>query len=221
VKLKAKIGDLLEAVTQVSATLDRKGEVSGKMHIRASNKGCLYLYSTNMTAETLTKIPAEVEEEGQVLVDHHKIQDGLNGLNREAEVLLSLTPSGGTLKGQSGKTKFSAPASAEVGEMASRIKALPFSEASTSKIPAGTLAEFLRRGMFCIPLDKTGQYASLAGMKISDNGSGYEAMASDNAIACRIHVETKETGLGKGIVIPYASLGATEQLAQSQAWRRR
>jgi DNA polymerase III sliding clamp (beta) subunit (PCNA family) len=217
-KLKINLGHLLDAITQVATTLDRKDSAAGRMYLKAQKNGTgfLYLYSTNMIAETLVKIGADIEEEGAVLIEHSQIVQGFNGLDRDKLVSLALVlgkPKNASLKVQTGKTKFSVGVDVQVDAIAARLKNLPPVDSTGSKVPAASIGEFIRRSLFCIGNDETGQYANLTGLRIINKATGPEAMATDGRIAVCIQIDDKLQGLAKGIVIPHQALGPLGALA--------
>lgn len=219
-KLRTTVGALLEAYQQVSPTLDRKG-ASANLYLNANEKmGFLYLYSTNLLSETVTKIklsPDELELPGEVLVNPGKLNDGLTGLPKETPVSLQLTPTGNALKVQAGNVKFSLAANTGVKEIADRMRAIPARTAEASLvIPASELGEFTKRSVFCIPNDQTGQRANLAALKLSTGIEVEEAIATDGSIAVHITSTKKQSkgdGLGAtGLLIPAQALQPLSQL---------
>lgn len=208
-KLKTKVGDLLDAFAQTSLTLDKKGVISGNLYVRAEDKtNSQYLYSTNLVSETLIRVPATVEAPGEVLVNPRKIKDGLTGISREHEVSLSLNESKTVMTIKSGKTKFTVTTDPNVALMAGKAKGTLASKPTTITMSASLLAEILSRSIFCIPNDETGQKQALAALKISDSSERTDAYATDGTIAVRISNKRDEgnLGLGKGVLLPSPSL---------------
>lgn len=210
-KLRTTIGALLDAFALTTPTLDRKG-AGANLYLNANETSKhLYLYSTNMIAETATKIKVEeMESGGEVLVNPSKLRDGLSGLDKTSPVSLELTPTGNMLKVQSGKVKLSLAASSDVKELSSRLRTIPFKSEPVVSVPITELTEFTKRSVFCIPNDETGQRAALAALKLSDSDTCEEAFATDGSIAVHIissKKQSKGVGLGQGgLLIPAVAL---------------
>jgi len=209
-KLRTTVGALLEAFELVTPTLDRKGSASN-LYLQASEKAqFLYLYSTNLISETATKLKAEVETNGEALINPSKLKDGLAGLPKPTPVSLTLAPTGNVLKVQAGNVKFSLACSVDVKDLATKMHAIPSKLEPTSIVPVEELIEFTKRAVFCIPNDQTGQRQNLTALKISDTPEREEAFATDGAIA--VHVSSakrqgKGSGLGNsGLLIPSSAL---------------
>jgi len=174
--------------------------------------GFLYLYSTNLFSETATKIKAEIETPGEVLVNPGKLADGLSGLPRETAVSLVLTPTANSLKVQAGTVKFSLAANTSVRELGDKMKAIPSKLPPVAIIPVDEMIEFTKRSGFCIPNDQTGQRANLAALKLSTSDEREEAFATDGSIVVHITSAKKQSkgdGLGAtGLLIPAQALQA-------------
>ncbi len=215
-KLKTTVGALLDAFALTSPTLDKKGS-SANLYLNANEKlGFLYLYSTNLFSETATKIKAEIETPGEVLVNPGKLADGLSGLPRETSVSLVLTPTANSLKVQAGTVKFSLAANTSVRELGDKMKSIPSKLTPVAVIPVTELIEFTKRSVFCIPNDQTGQRANLAALKLSTNDDREEAFATDGSIVVHITSAKKQSkgdGLGAtGLLIPAQALQALTSL---------
>lgn len=215
-KLRTTVGALTEAFALTSPTLDRKGS-SANLYLNANEKlGFLYLYSTNLLAETATKIKAEIETPGEVLVNPGKLSDGLSGLPKETPVSLTLTPTGNALKVQAGTVKFSLAANTAFKELGDRMRAIPAKSTPVAVIPATELIEFTKRSVFCIPNDQTGQRANLAALKLSTGTDREEAFATDGSIAVHIQSSKKQSkgeGLpASGLLIPAQALQALSSI---------
>lgn len=215
-KLRTTVGALLDALALTSPTLDRKG-TSANLYLNANEKlGFLYLYSTNMSCETATKIKAEIETPGEVLVNPGKLADGLSGLAKDTAVSLTLTPTGNSLKVQSGMLKFSLASNIAFKELGDRMRAIPSKSEPVAIIPATELIEFTKRSVFCIPNDQTGQRINLAALKLSTSKDREEAFATDGSIVVHISSSKKQSkgdGFGEiGLLIPSSALPALTSL---------
>lgn len=193
-KIRVKLGDLVEQVTQVAITVDRKAPDMpiGKVYLRAKNstvgdteevKSFLYLFSSNNASKTFIKLPIEaVETEGQTLIDAGKLLGSLVGRNPDAIVDLSVLADISKIRVKVGKNIANLPYDSAVDTAVAMIKALPKGE-PIAKIPAKTLIEFIRRSLFCIPLSENGQQKFAMGvLNIKGADGKYVAQASDGRI---------------------------------------
>lgn len=218
-KLRTTVGNLTESFALASPTLDTKGSASN-LYLNANDKlGFLYLYSTNLISETATKLKAEIETSGEVLINPKRLVDGLTGLSKDIAVTLSLTASGNSLRVQAGNVKFSLAANTSVRELGDRMKSIPSKAEPVSVIPVTELTEFTKRTVFCIPDDQTGQRANLAALKLATKDDYEEAFATDGSIA--VHVKSakkqgKGVGLGSGLLIPSQALGPLGSLSSKK-----
>lgn len=219
-KLKTTVGALLDAFAITSPTLDKKGP-SSALYLNASDKtGKLYLYSTNLRSETLTKVNISdngIEEAGEILINPSKLADGLSSLPKTTPVTMVSTPTGNALKVQAGNVKFSLAANVAVSDLSNRARAIPLKTDPIATIPTAELEEFCSRSEFCIPNDQTGQRANLAALRICSKSDKEEAVATDGSIAVRI-ASVKKQGKGDGIgetglQLPATSLPVLKSLA--------
>lgn len=214
-KIKTKVGDLLDAFAQTSLTLDKKGVTSGNLYLRSEDTtNSLYSYSTNLVSETLIRVPVTVETAGEVLVNPRKIVDGLAGISREQEVSFSLNESKTVMTVKSGKTRFTVATDPNVAQMAAKAKTTLSAKESATKISASVLAEILKKTIFCIPNDESGQRQALSALKLVDTEETEEAYATDGVLAVRISSKRSANGvgLGKGVLLPAPSLPALSSL---------
>jgi DNA polymerase III sliding clamp (beta) subunit (PCNA family) len=220
VKLKVNVGSLGEVCDQASLTLDRQASNPlGNMYLRAAKKeeeGFLYAYSNNLTAECMIKIPAEVEEEGEVLIHPARVKDFLMGRPKDAQVTLSSTEK--KLRIQFGASHASIGLHVQPEIPANLMKALPFKEKPLFTVKGADLAEFVRRSMFCIPPDDNGQAGQIiGGMYFTADETGYEVQATDGAIAAQVKVVGEK---GEGFVPFMLPLAALQPLSRIVAGRR-
>lgn len=222
-QLRTKVGTLLDTYALVAPTLDKKG-TSANLYLNMNDKsGFLYMYSTNLACETAAKLKPETEDvkAGEVLVNPSKLTDGLAGLPKDTPVTLVLTEKGNALNVKAGNVKFSLSANTNAKELGDRLRAIPSKSEPAAVVPTAELSEFIRRSIFCIPNDQTGQRANLAALKISDiENGGEEALATDGSIA--VHVtSSKKQGKGSigsnGILIPAQALQALSALVAKKS----
>lgn len=217
-KLKVNIGDMAELCALAQQTLDHKQAHTplGNMYLRAKkedpDKGWLYAYSTNLTSETLIKIPAEVEEEGEVLAHASKISDFLIGRSKEDQV--SVTKTETRLKLQYKRSRAEVAIHPQTNGLISMVKKMPLQTQPAFTVKGADLAEFVRRGMFCIPPDDNGQSGQvIGGLYFTPSAEGYEAQATDGAIAAQIKVKAEKNGDNVlSFMIPLKSLPPLERL---------
>lgn len=200
------MGALNDAFSIVSPTLDEKG-ISSNLYMHSSAPlGFLYLYSTNLASETATKIPVQSAENGNVLINPDKLKKGLVGLDKTESVELTLNEQG-LLTVKSGKVKFSLTTHSSARELEARMKAIPSKGDVLATIPVVGLVEFIKRSIFCIPNDQTGQRAYLSAMQLHSTDTTEEAYATDGTIAT--HLSTPKQGKGSlsaGLLIPNVAL---------------
>jgi len=217
-RLKVNIGSLVDAVNQVFATADKRATSTACVYIQAVKKSAdqqfLYIYSTNLLSETLTKIPAIIEEEGKVLLNPDQLIGGLQGRPRDDEIALTLESEGKKIKVAFGKAKFHVTADINVIAVENQLKKLPFTEPSIFKVNGKDMAEFIRRAQFCIPTDNTGQSNIFSCLNVVSTSTGYEGQATDNCIAVSVIVKASKAQPGEleGIKLPQASLAPLGKL---------
>lgn len=221
VKFRTKVGSLLDALALTAPTLDRKG-ASSNLYLEANDKSnYLYLYSTNLIAETSTKIKVEIEKPGKILINPIKLTEGLSGIGREVAIDIGLSKAG-TLKVSVSNVQFSLASSPDVEQLSTKMRAIPSKSDPVAVIPTTEISEFTKRAQFCIPNDQTGQRANLAALKISDTADKEEAFATDGSIAVYVSTTQRHTkpgcpGLGPlGILIPSQTLQALSQLTSKK-----
>ena len=217
-RLKVNIGDLVDSINQVFATTDRRATSSANVYIQAVRKAddqqYLYIYSTNLSSETLTKISAVVEDEGKILINPDQLLGGLQGRPRDGEVVLTSESEGKKVKVTYGKARFNIASDPEVASIETQLKRLPFNEPVMFKVNGRDMVEFIKKSQFCIPTDNTGQGSIFSCLHITDNAEGYSAQATDNSIATSISIKAKKLQpepLGS-LKLPQSSLGPLNKL---------
>lgn len=214
-KVKVSVGELSDLCGQVSQSLDRLTHTAlGHMYLRArkdGDKGWLYAFSTNLTTQALVKVPVEVEEPGEVLVQPDKINDFLISRDKEAEV--TMTKGDTYLRLQCRRSRVDLPTMPKEAELANLVKTMPFQDKESFKLKGADLAEFVRRGMFCIPPDDHGQAGQvIGGMYFTSGPEGYEAYATDGCIATQIRVQADKGNDLKPFMLPLKTLHPLQRL---------
>lgn len=231
-KFKVNVGLLLEAVNRVMATVDtaaskgagKPGSISSsKLYLWAKKSAdasvqVLYLYSTNMTAESFVKIEAEIETEGETLIDPEHLRGGLAKRNSEETAVVELVGADKArkIRVKIGKSQFHLGYDPQGTDyMRDKVKLIPFKAAPAFTMLGSDMTEFVRRGMFCIPNedDGTNRYR-LGGLKIVGKDEGYIAQATDGHIAARIRIKGEKKSSLNSVIVPQKSLPALNQLIQ-------
>jgi DNA polymerase III sliding clamp (beta) subunit (PCNA family) len=229
-KIRVKIGDLVEQVTQVAITVDHKAQDMplGKVYLRAINrpvaepgpletKPFLYLFSSDQASKTFIKIPIEAcEQEGQTLVDPAKLLGALLGRNPDSTVDLAVIPESAKIRVKVGKNVAHLPYDSSVDTAVAMVKALPKGE-PIAKIAATSLIEFIRRSTFCIPMAENGQQQFAMGvLNIKGAGGNYIAQATDGRIVAWHSAKQTETTTFDlpSLLVPLEALDPLQKLLQ-------
>jgi DNA polymerase III sliding clamp (beta) subunit (PCNA family) len=221
VKLKVNIGMLAQALNDSSTTLDGLSQMpTANAQLDAKNRGegdqWIYLYSTDLTSETLLKIPAQVESEGKCLFSPVQMLSGLSGHPTDGEVVISTTEDGLRLKVQYKSSRFHLGTADDTNKAVENcLSRMPTKISGTVTINAADFSEFCRRSMFCIPQDDNGQSRQVVGgmyMILNEDGS-HEVQATDGSIAAQVRV-TGEKSEGKlaPFMLPFKALGPVNRL---------
>jgi len=232
-KFSVKAGDLLDAVNKVSATIDKKkdagtGGILVSVH-KTETSSAVFLYSTNITAESTVKLQATVEMAGMTLLDPDQLRAGLQSRNPGdlAEIEL-VSPS----KGKAGSSDKPSRIRVKIGRnvfhlgydskgtdiMASRMNAIPFKQAPSYTVKGKDLNEFVRRAQFCIPRENEAtQRFAFSGMKLVSTDRGYEAHATDAHACARIVIKgQKGPKEMENILIPDVALPSLAKLVRKE-----
>jgi DNA polymerase III sliding clamp (beta) subunit (PCNA family) len=207
-KIRVKIGDLVEQVTQTAITTDKKAPdlPAGKVYLRAliqpakddteAAKNFLVLFSSNQgISKTLFKMEIEeVLEEGQVLIEPARLLGGLLGRDNSQIAELETLPDESKVRVKVGKNVMNLPFDASTDFAVSTIKAMPRGEA-VAKISAQTLLTFIKRSWFCIQADDNGQQKYALGvLNITGKDGFYTAQATDgNIVVQHVAAQTETT----------------------------
>src|ERR1035437_4807378 len=141
-KFSVKAGDLLDAVNKVSATIDKKNDAgTGGIFVsvhKTDTSSAVFLYSTNITAESTVKLQATVEMAGMTLLDPDQLRAGLQSRNpgdlAEIELILPTKSKAGDkpsrIRVKIGRNVFHLGYNDEGTKiMSSRMNAIPFKQA--------------------------------------------------------------------------------------------
>lgn len=214
-KLSTTVGKLLDAFNITSPTIDSKG-ITANLYMYANEASkSLYLYSTNMLAETATRLLVEeIESPGEVLINAARLIACLQGIAKESKVSMNLVDS--NLKVVCGNVKLNIPTSTGTKEMGDRLRSIPKTGTKENfSMPVTELLEFANRSEFCIPNDETGQRAILSVLKLTTEKDREEGFATDGSIAVHI-ASSKKQGKGEGLnselLIPAAALASLKSI---------
>lgn len=223
-----KVGDLVAAIDRVSATIDKKGEAgSNSILLNVFKKDAMqaaFLYTTNLVAETLAKVTCTVEEPGTSLLNPEQLRAGLAFRNPEDLVTLALVTTG---KGKSeiqrlratiGKNRFDLGYDATGAEaMLKLMRVIPTKESALCTIPGAALAQFVKRGSFCIPREGegTGKH-EMGGMRILVENGAYVAYATDGHVGARIRITGEGAATLAGVNLPQAALPPLAKLLRKE-----
>jgi DNA polymerase-3 subunit beta len=225
-KFQIKVGDLLNAVNDVSFTIDKKStEGSGGILVRAfktETEAAVLLYTTLHKAETVIKHKAEVEVPGQALLDPSQLRAGL--LHRNPDDLADVSriekkDHPVKIEVKIGKSVFHLSDNPTgMDEMAKRMQEIPFRQPEAYTMKGQALSEFVRRVSFCIPNENEGtQQFELGGMRLLCGDEGFEAQATDGHACARIIIKG-EKGPQKmeSILLPRLALPALAKLVKKE-----
>lgn len=229
-KIRVKIGDLVEQVTQAAITVDRKAENMplGKVYLRAVNrpaaepdppetKPFLYLFSSDQASKTFIKIPIEeIEQEGQTLVDPAKLLGSLLSRDPDRFANIEIIPEPAKLRVKVGKNVANLPFDSAVDSAVAMIRVLPKGE-PIAKIAATTMIEFIRRSGFCIPTAENGQQQFAMGVLNLKGANGrYIAQATDGRIVAWHSAKQTDTTTYDlpSLLIPLEALDPLQKLLQ-------
>lgn len=223
-KIRVRIGDLVDYITQAAITIDRKAmdQPSGKVYLRArikteadGDKFYLYLYSNNQASKTFTRVEiTEVEQEGETLIDPDKLLGGLQGRNPDQIATLHADGEKKKTQVKIGSSKFHVPFDAAVDIMAKAVKNLPTGKAF-SQVPASVLLEFIRRSSFCIPSGANGQQRfAMDVLALSAENGRYEARATDGHIICTNSAKIEDDTNLQQLLLPQEALVPLQKLLQ-------
>lgn len=223
-KLRIKVGELVEQISQAAITIDQKsvGQPNSRVYLRAAQKddvGVVYFYSTNQQAKTFIKSEAEVLSPGEVLVDPARLLGGLQGRDPSlvAEIEDVEKESGKVILVKIGRNKFQLKFEVGAEKLAAEISKLPFKNEPMATIPAQLLNDFIRRSSFCIPSSSNGQQRfAMDVMHVKAKNSTYSAQATDGNIVS-VHYGPKNEQLAFSIdslLIPQEALNPLQRIVQ-------
>jgi DNA polymerase III sliding clamp (beta) subunit (PCNA family) len=225
-KLKIKVGVLLQAVESVLSTIDKKGEETGTNSIlafarRGEAGGMVFFYSTMTKAETVVKCVADVEEPGECLLNPVQLRSGLLHRDPEAEAEIGEVTEDKVTKltVKVGRAKFCLPQNPNGLEGIKKLMLeIPFKQAEAYTIKGTDLAEFIRRVSFCSASENEGtQQFELSGMKILVADNGYQAQATDGHMCGRIIIKGEKGPVNmKEVLLPNEALNALSKLVRKE-----
>ena len=219
-KATLKVGDLVEAASVAANTVNSSLEnvnIGGLyMRSRVASKDLL-VFSSNLTAKTLLKIPANVEADGEVLIKPDKLLSLLQGRGADMDVVLSLNEAKNRLSVKVGRYPGFISARSDTGPVIGLMKALPLKGTPIVSLKAVELAEFCRRGMSAAP-PKDGIGFRRGAIYLSTWAEGYMVTATDGNSAVMVKAKTeKKGGEVPKLLISSESLGALLKLLEHKS----
>ncbi len=155
-QLKVKIGELREAITQASYTLDSKASSVGSwMYLIAvvateKDESRMYVYTSNLgMARTLLKISADVTKGGYALIVPRLLGQIISNLPAEEEIELGLSASGAKLQVKYGTLKSEIAVHADGQKASEVLSSIPFNAKPSLTVSAATLVDLINRTVFC------------------------------------------------------------------------
>ena len=153
---KIKIGDLREAITQASYTLDSKASSVGSwiyliaMAATEKDESRMYVYTSNLgMARTLLKIPADVIKSGYALIVPRLLGQTIGNLPAEEEIEIGLSASGAKLQVKYGTLKSEIAVHADGQKASEVLSSIPFNAKPCFTVSAATLVDLINRTAFC------------------------------------------------------------------------
>jgi len=223
-KLKVKVGELLDAINKAILTIDKKAKVGVNLVYLNANvtAQALYIFSTTMKSESTQKLACEVEVAGEVMVDPDILTSGLARRNPElvAEIeLVEHKKEGKRLRVKAGKTGAFHCLTGGIGldTMNERMMSVPFKGAPMCQVDGNNLNEFVRRAMFCIPKSDNGQTKlEFGGLKLFNSDLGSIGWATNGKAAAKIIIKGQSKSSLAGVIIPQESLPPLNALAKKE-----
>lgn len=196
-KVEVSVGALKEALRVVSTTVDPKtliAECSNVLirGVKQDDQGWLVLYSTTTRADTLTKIPATVEEDGCVLVRPDSILKGL--FNAAPDNVVKIQAEEGKdnkAKFRVGTSRFALVMNASKTLEQRLAKQYPLKTKPTLSIPAKFLKELYARTNFCVFVGEGHRYGGIRGVRIAIAEKKFRVWATDSVIATETYFTPK------------------------------
>lgn len=159
-QIKLNIGQLREAVTQASYTLDTKVNSpggwlrmiarQGKPSPAGNDKSKLYIYSTNLgLSRTLLKLEAEVTKEGEVAIIPKLLQSILASLPAEDSIELKTNGAGNYLQVKYETIESKIAVYSDGKKVSEVLQTFPFNAKSCTSVAAATLVDIINRTVFC------------------------------------------------------------------------
>jgi len=209
-RLKVKIGELREAISQASYTLDSKASSVGSwmyliaMAATEKDESRMYVYTSNLgMARTLLKIPADVIKSGYALIVPRLLGQIISNLPAEEEIEMGLSASGAKLQVKYGTLKSEIAVHADGQKASEVLSSIPFNAKSCLTVSAATLVDLINRTMFCTA---SGSNAITEGPWLSsvllESGNGTLVGTATNRIIagqCEIH-DPLVTGIFSGAI---------------------
>jgi DNA polymerase III sliding clamp (beta) subunit (PCNA family) len=221
-KIRIKIGELVEQISQAAITIDPKSvdQPNSKVYLRAANSkagtGVLYYFSTNQLAKTFIKSEVEVLEAGELLIDPARLLGGLQGRDPDliAQIEVKGVDTDKKIKVTIGKNNFHLQYATGAEKQSKEVEKLPFKAEALATIPSHLLNSFIKRTSFCIPSSSNGQQKfAMDVMHLKASNGVYTAQATDgNVVSVNYGAKAETDFTVPSLLIPQEALNPLQKL---------
>jgi DNA polymerase-3 subunit beta len=222
VKFQVSCGNLLAAIQKVNTTVDGKNFDLGTNGIlfdvyKGETTSGIYLYTTDMSGETVVKVEGTVEENGQAVLDPIHLQAPLLHRNPDEVVSLSLVKS--KVDGKPSQIKIKVGknichigySQKGVETLINRMKIIPFKTEANCVVDGKIITSAVKKISFCTAGDEEQTKVLLNGAELKINESEIKFIATNGQVGVRYCVKI-ENGKNFSIIIPSRSFSALNKL---------
>ena len=195
-KCKVKVGELRDALQMAAITVDRRqGSELGYVHL-GSRKGKggnqrIILNSTDGIGRFLIRVPCEVEETGDLVIEPIRLSSLLDKRQEDEVVVFAKDKTTNRVVARCGSAKVTMLSAGKSTAFESNIKDFPHTAEPTFQIEAVNLKSLLDRTQAFI-FKKDGQ-EHLKNILIRTTKGGYETLATNREVVARAHAEDKNS----------------------------
>jgi DNA polymerase III sliding clamp (beta) subunit (PCNA family) len=195
-KCKVKVGELRDALQMAAITVDRRqGSELGYVHL-GSRKGKagnqrIILNSTDGIGRFLIRVPCEVEETGDLVIEPIRLSSLLDRRQEDELVVFAQDKASNRVVARCGSAKVTMVSAGKSATFESNIKDFPHTAEPTFLIEAVNLKSLLDRTQAFI-FKKDGQ-EHLKNILIRTTKGGYETLATNREVVARAHAEDKNS----------------------------
>ncbi|MGI4812705.1 MAG: hypothetical protein ACRYGG_05125 [Janthinobacterium lividum] len=201
--IKFKVGKFLEALDIAELTVDKKGNLDTKdIFVSAvKSEGVVYMYSTDFTNQSVTKITdITVLEDGSLPLTSKQLYVALSKRGMDDEVTIKNDSKG--CKISVGRSKFTLGTSNSQTLMA-RLESVPMNGDVLVEISAEDLIDVFKRSKVCVSTDVNNTNRSIMrGIHIKNQDKSYVVEATDGFSGSSITLEQSKVLPEIDIIIP-------------------